>query len=344
MDGFRGPTFVPQAEPDYSSTEEAEAAFMKLLKRAGVEADWTWDQAMRATITDAQYRAVKDAKDRKLTFDKYVAELRAQEKDKEKDRQVKLRSDFTRMLRSHPEIKYYTRWKTARAILEAETIFKSARTEDERIALFNEYRNELYKENLENENSSRRSAMDELSSILASLDLEPYTRWSEAQGVIQANERFAGDAKFKSLTKSDVLQAFEKHIKALEREFNDTRQTQKLQKSRRERQARDNFVALLRDLKSANKLKAGTKWMDIVPKIQDDPRYVAVLGQPGSTPLDLFWDAVEEEERVLRGKRNDVMDILDVSSIKSSGSEARALTTDRINATRSHSRLPLKIS
>lgn len=315
MDGFRGPTFVPQAEPDYSSLEEAEAAFMKLLKRAGVEADWTWEEAMRATITDPQYRSIKDAKDRKLAFDKYIADLYAQEKDKEKDRQAKLRSDFMRMLRSHPEIKYYTRWKTARDILEAETIFKTAKTEAERISLFREYRNELYKEHVDNESTARRSAMDELESILTSLDLEPYTRWSEAQGIIQADDRITGDRKFRSLTKSDVLQAFERHIKALERRFNDTRQKQKNQKSRRERQARDSYLGLLKDLRSANKIKAGTKWMDLVPLIEDDPRYVAMLGLPGSTPLELFWDTVEEEERVLRGKRNDVMDVLDVGPI-----------------------------
>lgn len=53
--------------------------------------------------------------------------------------------------------------------------------------------------------------------------------------------------------------------------------------------------------------------MNIRPVIQDDPRYHAVLGQSGSTPLDLFWDMVEEEERALRGPRNDVLDVLDVS-------------------------------
>src|SRR5699024_7647238 len=60
--------------------------------------------------------------------------------------------------------------------------------------------------------------------------------------------------------------------------------------------------------------KAGTKWMNIFPLIQDDPRYVAMLGQPGSSPLDLFWDTVEDEERALRGPRNDVLDVLDVRS------------------------------
>lgn len=311
-EGYRGPAFVPQNEPEYSNPQDAEAAFMKLLRKAGAQPDWTWEQVMRATIKDPQYRAIKDPKDRKAAFEKYVLELRAQEKEKERERQAKLRADFTTMLRSHPEIRYYTRWKTARAIVEGETIFKNAKTEDERIKLFDDFRNELYKAHLEDEASSRKSAMDELGSILSSLDLEPYTRWSEAQGRIETDKRFSGDKKFKSLGKLDVLKAFEAHIKSLERSFNDARQKQKTLKARTERQHRDAFTGLLKDLKRAQKIKAGTKWMDVFPLIEDDPRYVAMVGQGGSTPLDMFWDVVEEDERVLRAKRNDILDVLEV--------------------------------
>ena len=53
--------------------------------------------------------------------------------------------------------------------------------------------------------------------------------------------------------------------------------------------------------------------MNICPLIEEDPRYLGILGNSGSTPLDLFWDMVEEEERSLRGPRNDVLDVLDVS-------------------------------
>jgi pre-mRNA-processing factor 40 len=54
--------------------------------------------------------------------------------------------------------------------------------------------------------------------------------------------------------------------------------------------------------------------------IQNDDRYTSMLGQAGSTPLDLFWDVVEEEERALRSTRNDVLDVLDVRIFPCSGS------------------------
>lgn len=310
--GIAVPPIAKEVVPDYSSFEEAEAAFMKLLRRSNVQPEWTWEQTMRATIKDPQYRALKDPKDRKVAFEKYTIEVRQQEREKAKERLAKLRTDFGNMLRTHPEIKYYSRWKTIRPIIEGETVFRSTDNEDERKQLFEEYIVELKKQNIEQEAASRRSALDDLTAILKALNLEPYTRWSQAQEIIQSNERIQTDEKFKLLSKSDVLTAFENHIKSLERTFNDARQQQKASKARRERQTRDKFVELLQKLRLQGKIKAGTKWMTILPEIEDDPRYVAVLGQAGSTPLDLFWDVIEEEERALRGRRNDVYDVLEV--------------------------------
>jgi pre-mRNA-processing factor 40 len=298
-------------DPDYSTFEEAESAFMKLLRRSGVKPEWTWEQAMRAIIKDPQYRALKDPKDRKAAFEKFAIEIRLEERDKVKERLAKLRTDFSTMLKSHPEIKHYTRWKTAKPIIEGETIYRSTDDEHERRQLFEDYIIELKKANAEKESATRKAAMDELVDILRGLNLEPYTRWSEAQGIIQSNARFTDDEKFQTLTKSDILTAFENHIKSLERTFNDTRQQQKNLKARRERQNRDRFMDLVKELRQAGKIKAGAKWSTIYPLIENDERYLNMLGQPGSTPLDLFWDVVEEEERALRTTRNDVLDVLD---------------------------------
>jgi pre-mRNA-processing factor 40 len=266
---------------------------------------------MKATIKDPQFRSVKDPRDRKTAFEKYVAEVKAQEKDRAKERLAKLRADFGSMLRSHPEIKHYTRWKTARPILEHEAIFRSTDDDNERRQLFEEYIVEKRKANIEHEAVVRKSAMDELVNILKALNLEPYTRWSEAHSKIEANDRFITDEKFRTLSKSDILTAFENHIKSLERQFNDERQREKSTKARRERQNRDRFNSLLQELRKAGKIKAGTLWMDILPEIESDERYIGMLGQSGSSSLELFWDVVEEEERALRLVRNDVYEVLE---------------------------------
>ena len=314
--GSRAQAFVPaNTDPDYATFEEAEAAFLKLLKRNNVSPDATWEQTMKSIIKDPQYRALKDPKDRKAAFEKYAIEVRIQDKEKAKERIEKLRTDFATMLKSHPEIKHYTRWKTAQPIIKGETIFRSTDNDDERRQLFEDYIIELKKANVEREAVTRKSALEELGDVLKSLNLGAYTRWADAQGILQTSLRFQGDQKFKALTKSDLLTAFESHIKSLEKTTNDARQQEKNLKSRRERQHRDRFLGLLHELKTSNKIKAGTKWSQIHPMIKEDERYVGVLGQSGSTPLDLFWDLVEEEERALRSTRNEVLDVMDVSKL-----------------------------
>lgn len=306
--------FVPATnDPEYATAEEAEAAFVKLLKRSGVQPDWTWEQTIRATARDAQFRAIKDPKDRRAAFEKYCQDVVVQDKERAKERLAKLRADFETMLKRHPDITHYTRWKTARPMIEGETIFRSTSNEEERRQLFEEYIIGLKKVHAEQQTNLRKNAMDGLIDLLPKLNLEPYTRWSDAQGIISSTPPFQSDEKYQTLTKFDILTAFQNHMKALERKFNDTKQEEKNQKFRKERKARDGFRALLNDLRRSGKINAGTKWSQIVTAIEDEPRYTDMAGLGGSSPQELFWDVVEEEERGLRGPRNEVIDVLEVS-------------------------------
>lgn len=307
--------FVPASnDPEYATPEEAEAAFAKLLRRSGVQPDWTWEQTIQATARDPQFRAIKDPKDRRAAFDKYCHDVVIQDKERAKERLAKLRADFETMLKRHPDITYYTRWKTARPIIEGETIFRSTSNEGERRQLFEEYLIGLKKSHAEQQTSLRKNAMDGLIDLLPKLNLEPYTRWSDAQGIISSTPPFQSDGKYQTLTKFDILTAFQNHMKALERKFNDTKQEEKNKKFRKERTARDAFKSLLNQLRKEGKINAGTKWSQIMPLIENEERYTGMLGQGGSTPQELFWDIIEEEERGLRGPRNDVIDVLEVSS------------------------------
>ncbi|KAI5465966.1 hypothetical protein BGZ63DRAFT_501560 [Mariannaea sp. PMI_226] len=304
--------FVPATnDPEYATLEEAEAAFVKLLKRSGAQPDWTWEDTIRATARDPQFRAIKDPKDRRAAFEKYCQDMVLQDKERAKERLAKLRADFETMLKRHPEITHYTRWKTARPMMEGETIFRSTNNEEERRQLFEEYIIGLKKAHAEQQTSLRKNAMDGLIDLLPKLNLEPYTRWSDAQGIISSTQPFQNDEKYQTLTKFDILTAFQNHMKALERKFNDAKQEEKNKKFRKERKCRDAFRSLLAELRRGGQINAGTKWSQIVPVIENDTRYTNMAGLGGSTPQELFWDAIEEEERGLRGPRNDVLDVIE---------------------------------
>lgn len=310
----RPQAFIPSTnDPEYATPEEAEQAFAKLLRRSGVQSDWTWPDTVRAVAKDPQFRAIRDAKDRRAAFEKYCQDMVAQDKERAEERLAKLRADFETMLKRHPEITHYTRWKTARPMIEGETIFRSTSNENERRQVFEEYIDKLRKAHEERKASVHKSAMDGLIDLLPRLNLEAYTRWSDAQELISSTAPFQSEEKYRALTQFDILTAFQNHMKSLERAFNDAKQDEKNQKFRKERMARDAFKSLLASLRAEGKVKAGTTWSQVYPLIQGDDRYKSLAGNGGSTAQELFWDVVEEEERGLRGPRNDVLDVLQVS-------------------------------
>jgi len=54
----------------FATFEEGEKAFMHLLRKAGVDANWTWDQTMRAIITDPLYKALNNLAEKKAAWQK----------------------------------------------------------------------------------------------------------------------------------------------------------------------------------------------------------------------------------------------------------------------------------
>jgi pre-mRNA-processing factor 40 len=310
--GADRPNFQTSNELQFPSTEDAEAAFKKVLKSLKVQPDWDWPRTVRAGCKDPNWRAIPDPVRREAAFKDYCEDLRAQEKHKEQDRQAKLRTDFTAMLRSHPEITHYTRWKTALPLLQDEAVYRSAKDDSERRQLYDEYIVSLRRANAEKEVEDKKSALTELVMLLRGLELEPFTRWHDAEEKLAENKQFTSE-KFQSLHRLDVLNTFETHIRSLQREHNERVQAERREKRRLERKNRDGFRQLLTELQETGRLRAGTKWKDIHDIIQDDSRYTAMLGQSGSSPLDLFWDALEVEEQKFRTLRRRALDVLEVS-------------------------------
>jgi pre-mRNA-processing factor 40 len=67
----------------------------------------------------------------------------------------------------------------------------------------------------------------------------------------------------------------------------------------------------LQELVKEGIIVEGAKWKEIFPLISNDERFVNMLGQAGSTPLELFWDVVDALEIEFRLKRDYVLDVLD---------------------------------
>jgi pre-mRNA-processing factor 40 len=159
----------------------------------------------------------------------------------------------------------------------------------------------------------RKQSMDRFAELLRSIpEITHRTTWKQAQDLYAAVPEFQDKEKFRGMDKLDFLAVFEDHVKHLEQVESDQRARVSDAKKRAERKHRDGFKALLAELQASKLINAKTDWMEIYPHIKDDTRYQDMLGQPGSSPLDLFWDVVDElGERFYQQKRI-VYDILKV--------------------------------
>lgn len=63
---------------------------------------------------------------------------------------------------------------------------------------------------------------------------------------------------------------------------------------------------LLQELVSNNQINVRTLWKDIYPLIKDDSRYISAVGLPDSTPLDMFWDIIDDLDEQLYHQKKTV--------------------------------------
>ena len=74
--------------------------------------------------------------------------------------------------------------------------------------------------------------------------------------------------------------------------------------------------ALLAELKESSRITSGTKWKEVYPLFTKDERYLNMLGLPGSSPLELFWDVVDELDMELDHKVKGVEKLLNDKSLE----------------------------
>ncbi|KAG0003344.1 PRP40 pre-mRNA processing factor 40 [Entomortierella chlamydospora] len=297
--------------PEFSTKEEAEEAFKNLLKETGVTSTWTWEQTMRAVVTNPMYRALKTTAERKTAFQEYVDDRRIQEKQEEKARQQKLKQDFLDMLKGSDKVSHTSRYTTISRLFAEEPAFKAITDDRLRFSIFDGYVSELVRQEKDEARHKRKTGMIALAAVLQSMDeITLMTRWAEAKDLLQANKEYKESELMQGVSKLDQLAVYEDHVKQLEAKYDQKRVRERLLRKRAERKKREAFKELLAELRSKGQINAKTCWMQVHPLIKEDPRYLDMLGQPGSTPMELFWDLIEDLDEKLYQDRKMMQDLL----------------------------------
>lgn len=294
-------------QPLWRDKREALDAFKQLLRDKGVSSKFTWDQAMKAILHDPRYKALPKLSEKKQAFNTYKNQRAKEEKEEARLRIKQAKEELEQWLLHTPLISSLTTYRKADIMFRAEKIWAGVE-ETERREIFKEaiVRREVSEKQKAKE--MRKRNIKALADILDGMgDISFATTWAQTQRLLVENAAFAADKDLQNMDKEDALIVFEEHIRSLETEEEKERLAEKLRTRRYQRKCREAFRAFLDQLHGQGSLNSMSLWSELYPIISPDPRFDAMLGQPGSTPLDLFKFYVEdlkarfsEEKRLMK--------------------------------------------
>ncbi|KAL7989748.1 hypothetical protein Chor_012414, partial [Crotalus horridus] len=294
----------------WSNKEEAKQAFKELLKDKGVPASASWEQAMKLVSCDPRFSALPKLSEKKQAFNAYKAQRDKEEKEEARLRAKEAKEELQHFLEEHSKMNSTTRYRKAEQMFGELEVWAMV-PERDRKEIYDDVLFFLAKKEKEHTKQLRKRNIQALKSILDSMSRVSFqTTWSEAQQYLMDNPSFAEDEDLQNMDKEDALICFEEHIRTLEREEEEERERGRLRERRQQRKNREAFQAFLDELHESGRLHSMSTWMELYPSLSTDRRFANMLGQPGSTPLDLFKFYVEDLKARFHDEKKIIKDIL----------------------------------
>ncbi|NXM49851.1 PR40A factor, partial [Gymnorhina tibicen] len=294
----------------WNTKEEAKQAFKELLKEKRVPSNASWEQAMKMIINDPRYSALAKLSEKKQAFNAYKVQTEKEEKEEARSKYKEAKESFQRFLENHEKMTSTTRYKKAEQMFGEMEVW-NAISERDRLEIYEDVLFFLSKKEKEQAKQLRKRNWEALKNILDNMANVTYcTTWSEAQQYLMDNPTFAEDEELQNMDKEDALICFEEHIRALEKEEEEEKQKSLLRERRRQRKNRESFQLFLDELHEHGQLHSMSSWMELYPAISSDIRFTSMLGQPGSTALDLFKFYVEDLKARYHDEKKIIKDIL----------------------------------
>ncbi|KAF7997587.1 hypothetical protein HCN44_006158 [Aphidius gifuensis] len=304
-------TSTPEPKIQFKDKKEAIEAFKELLKERDVPSNATWEQAVKTIQNDPRYPSMKKLNERKQAFNAYKTQKLKEEREQERLRLKKAKEDLEKFLLNHDRMTSTTKYYKCEEIYGNLEIWRAVADPDRR-DIYEDVIFNLAKREKEDAKQLKKRNTKRLTQILDTMTEVTYqTTWQEAQALLLQHSSFAEDSDLLEMDKEDALFIFENHIRQLEKNKEAIKSKNKRRK-RLERKNRDGFGSLLDELHVQGKLTSMSLWVELYPMLSADLRFSAMLGQPGSTPLDLFKYYVEDlksrfhdEKKAIRVESNE---------------------------------------
>ncbi|CRK98441.1 CLUMA_CG011798, isoform A [Clunio marinus] len=294
---------------EFKDKKEAIEAFKDFLREKNVPT-CTWEQCIKIISKDPKYNAFKKLSEKKQAFNAYKTQKQKEEKEEQRLKAKKSKENLEKFLMSNEKIDSTTKYYRCEEMFSSLDVWKAV-PEPDRRDIYDDCIFNLTQREKEEARVLKKRNIKVLRKLLESMDSITYqTTWAEAQCLLLKNTEFTSDINLLGMDKEDALIVFEEHIRALEVEDIEDREMEKLRQKRLQRKNRDNFLTLLDALHEDGKLTSMSTWVELYPTISADLRFSAMLGQPGSTPLDLFKFYVDQLKANFQDDKKMIREIL----------------------------------
>ena len=264
--------------------EELYRKFKEKLKTLGITVTWKWEDVSRILFNEPEWKAIRTFSEKRNLFNEYITDLKNKEREEIYLKREKNKAKFRQLLSEDNTINSDSTYTEAMSRLSYDERWRAV-DEKEREDVFEDYIDLIYKKEEDEWKKEREVKKKLFLEKLKFKKIKSDTLWKNI--CIE----FKDDPVFASMEKIDRIQAFADYITTLEAE-------EKKEKKEKDKYQgylnREKFRELLQISVEEKKLNIDTKWSEFVSEIKDREEYLNMLGQEGSTPLELFQDKKDE--------------------------------------------------
>ncbi|KAM9895509.1 hypothetical protein OXX69_010992 [Metschnikowia pulcherrima] len=293
-----------------SNAEDAKVQFQAMLKEGGVDSTWSFEKVIKTFVKNQHYWAIDDAVQRRTLYEDYLVKKLEQESSNKSGLIEEFKKNFLREIQkylSQGKITHKTRWVSAKNLLtkDQNPVFEHSILPDAELEkLFDECTEKLRSEENQALQKEKDQALSELEGYLLQItagESKEDLSWDDLYTQLQTDARFKANKHFHVLTKLDILQLYASKIyPSLVGKFRAEITSIEKVNYRSDRHARDAFKALL----ATKNINANTTFKSVLPELENEDAFIEICGRNGSTPLELFWDIVEEKRQLQKVKKD----------------------------------------
>ncbi|XP_055612659.1 pre-mRNA-processing factor 40 homolog A [Uranotaenia lowii] len=295
---------------EFKDKKEAIEAFKEFLKEKNIPSSSSWEQCVKIVQKDPKFNIFKKLQEKKQAFNAYKTQKQKDEKEEQRNKLKRSKEELEKFLMTSDKMNSTMKYYRCDELFANMDVWKTVPEQDRR-DIYEDCIFNLAKREKEEARVLKKRNMRVLGELLEAMtSVSHQTTWSEAQVMLLENDSFKNDVNLLGMDKEDALIVFEEHIRALEREEDEEKEREKKRQKRQQRKNRDQFLALLDGLHEEGKLTSMSLWVELYPIISADLRFSAMLGQIGSTPLDLFKFYVENLKARFHDEKKIIKEIL----------------------------------